>query len=207
MRFAHCAHLLVRVEDEQRVRQLGHGTYAGEVAQDAPTLARIARLHLLRLADVFRIAHVPLDLVEAADGGADGLEVGERAAQPTFRHIGHACAAGGIADDVAGLALGADEQHGLVGLADLGGIVVGLDQTANGLLDIDDVDGVALAEDVRLHARVPHAGGGSKMDAGFQQFLDIDDGHDGLQTPSTRRRGWEYAGDDANRPVRRTPAD
>ena len=45
------------------------------------------------------------------------------------------------------------------------------------LLQIDDVDAVALAEDEPLHLRVPAPGLVTEVDTGLQQLLHGDDGH------------------------------
>ena len=42
----------------------------------------------------------------------------------------------------------------------------------DGLHQVDDVDPVALAEDVAAHLRMPAAGLVAEMDAGLQQLLD-----------------------------------
>ena len=74
-------------------------------------------------------------------------------------------------DDVLGLLLGAHEQdftavgrhfhHGPIGIAD----------QPHGLLQIDDVDAVALGEDVASHPGVPPAGLVTEVDTGLQQRL------------------------------------
>ena len=48
------------------------------------------------------------------------------------------------------------------------------------LLEVDDVDPIALAEDVLLHARIPTLGLVSEVDAGLKQLLH----GDGCQTAS-----------------------
>jgi len=55
------------------------------------------------------------------------------------------------------------------------------------LLQVDDVDAVALGEDVTLHLRVPAAGLVPEMHAGIEQLLHGDDGH-GRYTPRCVRR-------------------
>ena len=77
--------------------------------------------------------------------------------------------------DVLRLALGADEQDACARRApscahELGGLVEHLDR----LLQIDDVDPVALAEDVRLHLRVPAPGLVPEVDARLEQLLHGD---------------------------------
>ena len=107
----------------------------------------------------------------------DGLEVGERPAQPAVVDVRLAAALGLVLDRLLGLLLGADEQDRpavLDGAADepVGGV-----DPLEGLLQIDDVDAVALAEDESAHLRVPTARLVAEMDAGLQQLLHGDDSH------------------------------
>ena len=61
--------------------------------------------------------------------------------------------------------------HGL--LDEFEGIV----DVAQRLLQVDDVDAVALGEDEALHLRVPTTGLVSKVNAAVEQLADGDDGH------------------------------
>jgi hypothetical protein len=51
-------------------------------------------------------------ILEALDGQLQRLEVGHHAAQPAVIDVGHAATLGFLGDDLARLALGADEQDG-----------------------------------------------------------------------------------------------
>ena len=120
-----------------------------------------------------------LELAQPLEAAAHGHEVGEQPAQPALGHVGHAAALGLLGDRLLGLALGADEQDVLA----LGGQVLHelqrvLEQPV-GLLQVDDVDPVALAEDVLLHLRVPAAGLVPEVDARFEQVLHADARGDG----------------------------
>ncbi len=79
-------------------------------------------------------------------------------------------AAGLFGDDVLRLTLGADEQH----LAALGRLTLEelerLVPPFLRLLQIDDVDAVALAEDERSHLRIPASGLMAEMNTGLEQF-------------------------------------
>ena len=97
---------------------------------------------------------------------ADGLEIGEHAAEPAVAHVGHAAACVSLAaDGLARRALGADEQHAAtVGdeiLADEAGR---LEVEGQRLLEVDDVDPVTLAEDVGGHLRVSRSGFGVRSE-------------------------------------------
>jgi hypothetical protein len=77
-------------------------------------------------------------------------------------------------DDLAGLALGADEQDvALVG-RELAHVLHRLLVHDQGLLEVDDVDLVAVPEDVRRHLGVPVAGLVAEMDPGFQHLTHGD---------------------------------
>ena len=78
--------------------------------------------------------------------------------------------AASFCDRFARRALGADEQH-LAAVGDHAAHEVRrvLVQRQR-LLEVDDVDLVAFAEDERGHLRVPEAGLVSEMDAGFQHL-------------------------------------
>ena len=110
---------------------------------------------------------------------SDGLEIRQHATEPAVVHIEHAAAVGLFTHDILGLFFGADEQDG----AALGGQVA--DEVKSGaehldrLLEVDDVDAVAGAEDVRFHLRIPAAGLVAEVNAGLEQLLHADFGHRG----------------------------
>src|SRR5438309_1571110 len=80
---------------------------------------------------------------------ADGAVVGEGAAQPALRDVRHAAAGGLALDGFFRLPLGADEQDQLALAGGLRQVAGGPQQAADGLAQVDDVDEVALAVDVR----------------------------------------------------------
>ena len=77
---------------------------------------------------------------------------------------------GGFLDRVAGLLLGADEQDRAAAPGDVRGELLRLRQQPLGLLQVDDVDAAALAEDEAAHLRVPAACLVAEVDAGLQQL-------------------------------------
>ena len=79
--------------------------------------------------------------------------------------------AGRIGHGLLCLALGADEQHLATGGTRLADEVEGAREQRHGLRQVEDVDAVAIAKDVRLHARVPAVGLVAEMRAGFDQLL------------------------------------
>src|SRR5581483_8006806 len=97
------------------------------------------------------------ELLQAVDRLLDRLEVREHAAEPPRVHVERAAAFGLLADGVLRLFLRPDEER-LPALRDeIAHEVVRVAEELHGLLEVDDVDAVARAEDVRLHLRVPAA--------------------------------------------------
>ena len=92
--------------------------------------------------------------------------------------VRHADTARLVADCVLRLLLRADEEHGAAALGDRAREVVRLLEQPLGLLQVDDVDAAALGEDEALHLRVPATGLVAEVDAGLQQFLHGNDGHE-----------------------------
>ena len=78
---------------------------------------------------------------------------------------------------VAGLLLGADEQHGAAAVGDAGGELLRLLEQRLGLQQVDDVDAAALAEDEAAHLGVPAARLVAEVHAGLQQLPDADLSH------------------------------
>ena len=109
------------------------------------------------------------------DALGDRLEVGEHAAEPALVDVRHAALLGVGLDRVLRLLLGADEQdRAAVGDEVADERVGGLDPRQR-LLQIDDVDAVALTEDEPLHLRVPAPGLVAEVDTGLEQLLHGDD--------------------------------
>ena len=92
-------------------------------------------------------------------------------------HVILAAAHGGFGDVIGGGALGADEQHAATGGGDVTHGAQRAVEHGDGLLQVDDMDLVADAEQVRRHARVPAARVVAEMDAGFEQLTQSEIGH------------------------------
>src|SRR5208282_3558847 len=143
---------------EQCIGQCGHVADAAEAAQQLVHLAaQHLRLFLAAAVERTALRHL-VELVETLDRLSDGLEICEHAPQPTLVDVRHTASRGLFLDRVARRSLGADEKY----LAPFGG------NTPNeggrmcikrlGLLEINDMNFVAFAEDKRSHLRVPEAG-------------------------------------------------
>src|SRR3954468_4838724 len=100
----------------------------------------------------------------------------ERRAPSRVRPRRRACGAGRFRDRILRLALGADEQR-LAARGDaLADEVERAREERHGLRQVDDVDAVPLAENIRLHLRVPAVGLVAEMRAGLEQLLHADVG-------------------------------
>jgi hypothetical protein len=69
------------------------------------------------------------------------------------------------------LLLGADEEHRAAARGEVAHEAVRLAELLERLLQVDDVDAVALPEDVLLHLRVPALGLMAEMHSGLEQLL------------------------------------
>jgi hypothetical protein len=111
-----------------------------------------------------------LHLLQALDGLLDGLEVREHSTQPAVVDERHRAAHGFLADDLARLALRADEQQVAAVGRELAREFERFLVHRKRALEVDDVDLVAMAENERRHLRVPIAGLMPEMDPGFQHL-------------------------------------
>ena len=105
------------------------------------------------------------------------LEVGEHATEPALVDVGHPDPGRLLGDGLLRLLLGADEQH-LAAAGD--GVLderVGAVDVGQRLLQVDDVDAVALGEDEALHLGVPATGLVPEVDAALEELAGGDDGH------------------------------
>ena len=103
--------------------------------------------------------------------------VGQRAAQPTFRHVVHPTAFRLRLHETASLPFCTDEDDLLALLCNLSQEVTAADESLDRLANIDDVDLIALAEDIITHLRMPTTDTVAKVDAGVDQILNLNDCH------------------------------
>ena len=92
-------------------------------------------------------------------------------------HVGHVHAGCLLSDNFLSLLLGTHEQD-VATVCDgrLNSLVCLVDE-GEGLLQVDDVDAVALGQDETLHLGVPTAGLVTEVNAGVQHFTHSYDGH------------------------------
>src|SRR5699024_2568258 len=171
--------LLVGVNDPHCRRDLGH---VGDAAQDTLQLLALAvqKEDLLlgaALVAVLGCVH-SLQFLHTGQALGGGLEVGEHATEPAVVDVRHANALSLVGNCLRSLLLCADPTDvpaaGGDGLLDE---LVGLVDVGQGLLQVDDVDAVAVGEDETTHLRVPTAGLVTKVDACIQQFAHSNNSH------------------------------
>ena len=118
-----------------------------------------------------------IDFVQAIDSGANGLEVGERTAEPSLVDIEHIATLCFLLDCVLGLFLRADEENGFAVLNDALDELISGFYVVNGDLKIDNVDIVSRCIDVLAHFRVPTFRLVSEVHACFEQGFHCCYGH------------------------------
>ena len=163
--------LLAGVDDEQSAGELLHLLDAAEILLELGHLAH--ELHDFLLGQHVEGAvflHL-LELGQAVDTGAHGLEVGKHTAEPTGVDIVLADALSLFLDGFGSLLLGADEKNALAVGGEVAHEVVRLLELLDGLLQVDDVDAVTLHVDVLGHLGVPPAGLVAEVHTGLQQLL------------------------------------
>ena len=177
VRFAYRDLLVPHVDDVEDVGQglgvLDAAEAALQLGEDPSKAERLLLAHALDAAVLLHRLHLP----EPGDGRADGLEVREHAAEPALVHVGHAAPDRLAPDHLLGGALGADEEHRSVAGRHAAEKVDRLPVERKGHLEVDDVDAIALAEDVRCHLRVPVSRLVAEVHSGLQHVAHRDDGH------------------------------
>ncbi len=107
----------------------------------------------------------------------------KRAAHPALVDVRHRGARRLFGDRVLGLLLRPHEEHRLAVSRLLADEVHRLVQPTHGLLEIDDVNAVALGEDERPHTGIPAARLVAEVDASFEERLHLNrGGHSGRES-------------------------
>ena len=170
--------LLAGIHNEQSAGQLLHFLHTAQILLQLLDLAQVLDDFLLGQHIEGAVGLHGLELVQTVDTGAHGLEVGHHATQPAGVDIVHIAAQGLVLDGLLRLLLGTHEQQGLAVLGQLAHEVIGLLQLLHGLLQVDDIDPVALGINVGGHLGVPPTGLVAEVHAGLQQLLHRYDCHD-----------------------------
>src|SRR3954453_9227531 len=170
--------LLVGAHDPHRRRRTGHVADAAERLVELDLLALHMQQFLLGATAARDVVEVNLvELLETVDPLVHRLEVCEHATEPALVDVRHADAGGLLGDRLLSLLLGAHEHHrAALGdrVLDEGVRAVDVGQR---LLQVDDVDAVALSHDEALHLRVPATGLMPEVDAALEELAHGDDGH------------------------------
>ena len=169
--------LLVRVNNEHSLRQGLHVLNAAQVLVQLSHLQLQLNNFLLRQQVESAVFLHGLQLLHTVDALTDGAEVGHHAAQPTSVDIVHAAAGSLVTDGLLSLLLGANKQDLAAVSSNIADKVVSLIEFLYGLLQVNDVDAVALGEDVLCHLGVPAAGLMTEMHAGFEKLFHRYDCH------------------------------
>ena len=169
--------LELRIENKHGVWRLGQTADATEVSLELHELARDhQRFFLWHGLELARVAHA-LVFLHLVDALLDGLEVGEHAAEPTLVHIRHAALLGVRLNRILSLTLGTDEHDRSAVRSEVPNVGVRVLETVERLIQIEDVDPVALAMDESLHLRIPTPRLMTEVDARVEQLLHRDDCH------------------------------
>src|SRR6202008_480934 len=100
----------------------------------------------------------------------NGLEIGQHAAEPAVIYVVLAAALGGFSDRLLRLTFGANQQPAAAAGDDVADRLQPLMQHRLGLFEVDDVNPVADAKNVRRHLGVPSPSMVAEMEAGFVQL-------------------------------------
>src|SRR5438552_1503628 len=162
--------LVTDVAHEQGIGPVVQRLDASEAALPLGELAlKVQGLFFRQLLHAAVLDH-HLHLLEALDRLADGLEVREHPAQPAVIDKGGAATLGLLADYLARLTLGSDEQKSAFVRGKLAHELHRLLIHHHRLLEIDDVDLVAMTEGERRHLRFPVAGLVPEMHARYEHL-------------------------------------
>ena len=180
------------VDDEQHVGDAVHVLDAAQAAFELRELAPEREPLLLAHPVEAAFLDQRLELLQPLDRLLDGAVVGQHAAEPAPVDVGHRTPLRLGRDALLGRPLGADEQDGAAVRGHAAEKVQGVVVEGKGLLEIDDVDLVAFAEDVGKHLRVPEACLVAEVDAGLQHVAHRHCCHgaclcDGLSLHAPRR--------------------
>src|SRR4051812_49392800 len=173
VRFGNGDLLLLRVDDEHEARRTRERLDAAQVLLELLLLARHHEaLFLGEVLPATALLTAGLELLHALELLLDRLEVGEETTEPTLRDVHRARTLGFLLDDAGDLRLGADEEDALAAQDDIAHELLRDFELTEGLLEIDDVDPVALGEDEAAHLGIPAARLVSEMDASGEQCFE-----------------------------------
>ena len=161
------------VNDDDGAGLLGHIGDTGQILLELVELAAEHRSFLLVLGELAAVSlGGSLKLTHALDGRTDRLGVGERAAEPALGDVELADGSRAVLNEFGNLLLGGDEEDVLTGengvAEELGSFV----EESDALGEVDDVDTVALVEDITFHLRVPTLRLVTEVETGVEHILE-----------------------------------
>ncbi len=117
-----------------------------------------------------------VEVFESLDAAADRAQVRQGAAKPAVNHIRHAGSFSGRAQLLLGLFLRANKQHCPTAGNNLLEKATGHLELGQGLVQVENMNPIALGKNVALHFGVPTLGLVTKMNPGFEQFRNCNTG-------------------------------
>src|SRR5215469_10093056 len=167
-RLIHRVLLADRVDHHQGVGQLRHLDYPVQVTPELRGLAIERRQFLLSHFLVFRRFLDLFDVFQSPDALANSGEVSQRPAEPPLIHVKLTTSQCRLFYRFLRLLLTTDKQNFTAATRDFLQKFRSPPKLQDGLIQIDNVNLVALFEDERLHLRIPTLRLVSKMNTSFQ---------------------------------------
>ena len=112
-----------------------------------------------------------LELAQPIDAPLDRHEIGQEPAEPALIHVEHSAALGFLGDHVLGLPFRAHEEDRASFGREFRHKLLGATKQLRGCSEVDDVNAVPLAEDIRLHLRVPPFGLVAEVHTSVQEIF------------------------------------
>ena len=169
--------LFLRVENKHSIWTLGQVTNSAEVLLQLFQFSAEQQGFLFRHGfKLTRDLHA-LVFLHLGDTLGNCFEVGQHATEPAFVDIRHPALFGIATHGVLRLLLRANEQHGATLGREFADEVVCNLSSLQRLLEINDVNPVALTENEALHFRVPTTGLVAKVNSGLQHLARGNNGH------------------------------
>src|SRR5579883_425132 len=167
----HGGALFACINNKDRVRQAAHIFNTAEGAlQAVHIILKPLDLFLWQALEIATLAP-GLKLAQIANTGLNGLEVGEHTTEPALIDVEHPAALRFFGHGLLGLLLCSYEENGAALAGKLLDEFVCLVETGHRLLEINNVNAVAIHKDERLHFGVPAARLVTKMDASFKKLF------------------------------------
>ena len=169
----HAVLFVFRIDHDDRFRHPVHVADAFQVPANLLVLSFQSRLALLRVRRHFAAFLKRVEFVESLQPAADGAEVCQRATEPTLADVRHSRSFSRFLDRLSRLAFGSDKEDETSGCGNFLQVPLSSQYAANCLFNVDDVDEIPAAVNVRSHFRIPSTRAVTKMDTRLQHVLHI----------------------------------